>query len=60
MYNKKYYLNRVRAVNEIYKKYNAKGYNNEWIFKNLIKDRFFISRSTFYLYLTIPYKKELE
>lgn len=60
MYNKNNYLNRVKAVNEIYKQYTAKGYSNEWIFKNLIKDKFFISRSTFYTYLSIPYKRELE
>lgn len=58
-YSKKYFLERVRKVNEIYDEYAKKGYFNEWIYKNKIRERFDISRSTFYVYLTIDWETEL-
>lgn len=59
-YNKNNYLLRVKEVNETYNKYALKGYFNEYIYANFIKDRFHISRTTFYNYLTIPYKRQLK
>lgn len=59
-YNKINYLQKVVAVNEIFIKYAAKGLSNEYIYNNYIKSVFFISRTTFYNYLSIPYKKELK
>ena len=59
-YNKINYLQKVAAVNEIFIKYAAKGLSNEYIYNNYIKNVFFISRTTFYNYLSIPYKKELK
>ncbi len=52
----RHYLERVKCVNEIYIEFHKKGYSNEFIYKNHIEKRFYISRSTFYNYLTIPYK----
>ncbi len=49
-------LKKIRDVNEIYVKLNAKGLSNEYIYKHYIRERFYISRATFYEYLTIPYK----
>lgn len=59
-YNKNNYLLRVKEVNETYKEYALKGYFNEYIYANFIKDRFHISRTTFYNYLTIPYERQLK
>ena len=59
-YNKNNFLQRVKEINEVYKEYASKGWFNEYIFKNYIRDRFHISRATFYNYLTIPYEKELK
>jgi hypothetical protein len=36
------------------------GYTDEWIYTNLIFPQYRISRTTFYSYLLIPVKKELE
>lgn len=58
-YTKKYFLQRVREVNEVYLEHNRRGVSNEYIYENYIKHRFHISRSTFYDYLTIPYVDEM-
>lgn len=54
------YLNSVKEVNEIYLFYHLKGVCNEYIYKTYIQDKFYISRSTFYNYLAIPYKQLIE
>lgn len=59
-YNRFNFLQRVKEVNEIYLEYSSKGVFNEYIYINYIKDRFHISRTTFYNYLSIPYGKELK
>jgi hypothetical protein len=53
------YLTKVQRVNEIFCEYHEKGYSNEWIFRNQIRDQFLIERGTFYSYLQVPYKKLL-
>lgn len=58
-YIKKYFLNRVREVNEVYIEQHRRGLSNEYIYRNFVRDRFHISRSTFYDFLTIPYAAEL-
>ena len=59
-YTKKYFLQRVREVNEVYLEHANRGLFNEDIYKHYIRDRFHISRTTFYEYLTIPYNAELK
>ncbi len=59
-YTKKYFLARVKRVNELYKDLSAKGITNEFIYKHHVRDQFNISRSTFYDYLTIPYERQLK
>lgn len=58
-YSKKHFLEKVRKVNEIYDAYAKQGYFNEWIYRNKIKEQFYISRSTFYVYLCIDWETEL-
>lgn len=60
-YTRKYLLQRVKNVIDDYEEYAKKGwYSNEWIYKNVIRDKYYISRSTFYLYLNIDVEAELE
>ncbi len=58
-YNKKYYLLRVKEVNEAFQMYHDKGYPATWIYRNHIKNVFHISKSTMDRYLGIPYKRDL-
>ena len=58
-YTKKYFLQRVKAVNELYDELTKQGISNEYIYHNHIRNQFHISRSTFYEYLCIDYEKEL-
>ena len=53
------FLLRVRDVNEVFLLHNKRGVFSENIYRMYVKDRFHISRSTFFRYLTIPYKKKL-
>lgn len=59
-YNQKYFLLRVKDVNEVYQMYHDKGYPATWIYRNHIKNVFHISKSTMDRYLGIPYKRDLE
>ena len=51
---------RVKRINEIYIEQHKKGYSNEFIFREYIRDQFHVSRSTFYNYLATPYQAELK
>jgi hypothetical protein len=59
-YNKNNFLLRVKEINEIYLEYSRKGCFTEYIYNTYIKDRYHISRTTFYTYLTIPYERQLK
>jgi hypothetical protein len=56
---KRNFLLRVKQVNDIYIEQSHRGVFTENIYRLYIRDRFFISRSTFYSYLSVPYKKLL-
>lgn len=53
------FLLRVKQVNEIFIEHHRRGVFAENIYRLYIRDRFYISRRTFYSYLTIPYLREL-
>lgn len=62
-YTRKYFLERVKCVNEVYLEHASRGMTNEYIYRHYILPRFHISRTTFYQYLTIPYaaqQREME
>lgn len=59
-YTRKNFLLRVKEVNEIYLEQSHRGLRNEYIYAHFIRNRFHISRTTFYQYLTIPYNAELK
>lgn len=58
-YTAKYFLQRVKAVNETYKQWADIGLTNEAIYNRHIRDTYHISRATFYNYLAIPYSRLL-
>lgn len=59
-YNRYNFLLKVRKVCETYNEHARKGVATGYIYDNYIKNQFFISRATFYNYLSTPYKAEIE
>lgn len=53
------FLAKVKQVNEIYVEYSKRGVPPENIYRLYIRDQFYISRRTFFRYLTIPYKGKI-
>ncbi len=58
-YNRKNFLERVLAVQKIVLAEQEHGATLSWIYRNRIKARFHISKSTFDNYLSIAAKAEL-
>lgn len=58
-YNRYNLLQKIKDVCEIYCRY-EKNETADYIFRNYIYPKHFISRSTFYRFLATPYKKEIE
>jgi hypothetical protein len=54
------FLMRVIEVQNIVLEYKDKDVSQKWIYENLIKERFYISKSTFNRYLAVNAKKELK
>lgn len=52
-------LIRAIEVQNITLSHTAKGISQKWVYENVIYPRFFISRSTYYRYLAMPAKREL-
>ena len=62
-YNSRNKLIKIQEIVTIYLNNKELGYNNEHIYKNIIYPAYYISKTTFYNYLTIPANrllKELE
>jgi len=61
-YNRLNHLKKVLEIQEIWNEYNrnGKGHTDVWIFRNMIRDKYFISMGTFYNYLSIPAKKQIK
>ncbi|MDR0509627.1 MAG: hypothetical protein LBH06_00865 [Rikenellaceae bacterium] len=58
-YNPEFMLRRADEIQQIVKTYCARGVTLKWIYENLVRDRYFISESTFKKYLGIPTKRML-
>lgn len=58
-YNRRNYLLRVCKVQDITLEHTKRGVTQKWVFDNLIRDKFFISFSTYCSYLGINAKREL-
>ena len=52
-------LIRAIEVQNITLSYTNIGVSQKWVYENIIYPRFFISRSTYYRYLAMPAKREL-
>ncbi|HRS19656.1 MAG TPA: hypothetical protein P5243_09130 [Bacteroidales bacterium] len=59
-YNKKNKYRKIIEIQNIVNEYKAKGVTQEFIYKNYIKDVYFISRDCFYSYLATNAKRELK
>ena len=58
-FSRKNLLFRVKKINEVYLEKAKIGLSTEFIYRNFIKPRYHISRSTLYDYLAIPYDRQL-
>ena len=58
-YNKRNLLLKIIEIQNIVIKEQRKGATQRWVYKNLIKDRYFISEPTFNKYLARNAKAEL-
>jgi hypothetical protein len=59
-YNKKNLLKRIIEIQDITLEHTNRGVTQEWVFRNIIAPRFYISKSTYYNYLGFPAKRELK
>jgi len=50
------YIKKVKCVNDIYDEHSRKGLSNATIYRNYIKEQFFISERTFYRFLKIDHE----
>jgi len=58
-YNNVNRLNRIIKIQEITIEHTNRGVSQEWVFQNVIKPRYDISRTTYYNYLAINARSEL-
>lgn len=58
-YNKKNHLLKVKAVCELYERMRQPDVPASQTYRKVIYPAFYISRGTFYRYLSVNYKKEL-
>lgn len=60
-YNRKNILAKIIAVQQLVKEYQRKGVTQEFVYREIVYPRYYISRRTFYEYLgTSSPKTELE
>lgn len=58
-YNRKNLLNKIIEIQKITLEHKDKGSSQKWIYENLIAEKYLISRGTYYNYLGINAKREL-
>lgn len=59
-YNKKNIYERIIKIQNITLEHKEKGATQKWIYENVIRPQFFISRSTYYKYLGSEAKRLLK
>lgn len=59
-YDKYHLLLKIIEIQELVKKEQKRGVPQTWIYRNLVRDRFYISETTFKTYLARNAKKELK
>lgn len=58
-YNKRNKLERIIEIQNITLEHTGRGVSQEWVYNNVIFPRFRISRTTYYVYLGTPARREL-
>lgn len=53
-YNRRNFLTRIIAVQDLVKEHQKKGVTQEFVYREFVYPRYFISRRTFYEYLGTP------
>ncbi len=59
-YNKKNFYLRVLEIQQLTKEHQKKGASNTYIYENMVKSHYHISKRTFDEYLGIPAERELK
>jgi hypothetical protein len=59
-YNRVNILNKIIEVQELTLSLTRRGVTQEWVYKNLIYPKFYLSRTTYYKYLSTNAKREME
>lgn len=54
------YLKKVREIQNITLEHTMRGASQKWVYDNYIKESYFISLGTFYMYMGINAKRELK
>jgi hypothetical protein len=58
-YNRENLLFRIIEIQDLTMSYTRNGTTQEWVYFNVIRGRYYISKSTYYNYLAYPAKLEL-
>ncbi len=59
-YTRENLLLRMIDVQEVTLEHTQKGVTQEWVFNNVVRPRYRISRKTYYNYLATPAKRQLK
>ncbi|MDR1155818.1 MAG: hypothetical protein LBL04_14020 [Bacteroidales bacterium] len=59
-YNRRYILEKIVEIQNTVLEYSKKGASQAWIYRNVIRPKFFISYGTFKEYMTRNAKRELK
>jgi hypothetical protein len=58
-YNRENLLLRIIEIQDLTMSYTRSGVTQEWVYSNAIRDKYYISKSTYYNYLAYPAKLKL-
>lgn len=50
----------ILEIQQVVLEHKKKGHYQKWVYENLVRDRYFISYSTFNRYLSVNARKELK
>lgn len=59
-YNRKNYYKRIIEIQNITLEHTQKGVTQEWVYNNIIYPKYFISRATYYRYLSTNAKHAIK
>ncbi|MDR1155281.1 MAG: hypothetical protein LBL04_11290 [Bacteroidales bacterium] len=59
-YNRENILTRVVDIQNITWEHTGRGVTQEWVYNNVVFPKYVISKATYYAYLAMPAKRELQ